>query len=167
MRRGLTVGAILAAATLLTPTLAAGQQPLVSDYASGAGFWQAANPDDPGPGSIGFQAIFPGTAGIEFDYRRQGDGRGFHAEVVCLSVQGNEAWMVLAVQESNLPVDPGPVLVAYLADDGDGQNDLFDLDPPVGNVFDDRCGTRTVVFEPDPVRGNVNLAEGSGLGEPG
>ena len=168
MRRGLTVGAILAGAILLTPALAAAQERLEFDYASGNGFW-AAGLDDLGPGSIGFQATFPGIAADdEFNYRRQSDGRGFHAEPLCVSVQGNEAWMTLVVQESNLPsVNRGAVFVAYLADNGNGQNDLFDLDPPVGNVFDDRCGTRAVIFDPDPIKGNVTVAEGSGSGEPG
>jgi len=165
MSRMLTTLATLAAGLLLLPAVA-GAQTRTGDYASGSGFWQADDPDDPGPGSVGFQATQFIAADDEFSYRRQGDGRGFHAEPLCVSVQGNEAWMILAVQSSNLPgVDPfNTVFAAYAADNG--QNDLFDLDPPVGNVFDDRCGTRAVIFDPDPIRGNVNLADDGLFGSP-
>ena len=152
-------------ATRLTPGAAAAQTTRTGDFASGAGFWHGDDPDDPGPGSVGFQVSDLVAADNEFDYRRQSDGRGFHAAPVCISVQGNEAWMVLVVQRSDLP-DVPPVFVAYMANSGNGQTDLFDLDVPVTNLFDDRCGTRTVVFEPDPVRGKINLADEGVFGSP-
>ena len=156
MYRKLSALAALAAGILLMPVAAVAQAPPMLDYVSGAGFWQATGVDDPGPGSVGLRVTAPGGGGDEFDYRRQSDGRGFHAVEVCLSVEGNRAWMLLAVQESNLPTIPvGTLLPAYAEDNGDGQSDLFDLDPPfVGDVG--TCG-RTVAFDPDPVRGNLDI----------
>jgi hypothetical protein len=162
MSRTLTTVVALAAALSLLPGVAAAQT-RTGDYASGAGFWHGDDPDDLGPGSVGFQATQFIAADDEFAYRRQGDGRGFHAEPVCVAVDGNEAWMTLAVTRS----DPGipPVLVAYVEDNG-ATGDLFDLDEPVTNVFDDHCGTRTVVFDPDPVSGRINLADTGLFGLP-
>jgi hypothetical protein len=155
----LTVLAALTAAIMSVPAAAVAQSPNLVDNVSGAGFWQSTGGDDPGPGSIGVWVAAPGGASDEFDYRRQSDGRGFHGLEVCLSVEGNQAWMLLTVERSNLPTFPvGSLVPAYTEDNGNGSADLFDLDPPfVGDVG--TCG-RLVAFEPDPVRGNLDIHDG-------
>ncbi len=168
MRKLLTAVATMAAAILLVPAASVAQAP-TGDYASGLGFWHADDPDDPGPGSVGFQVTQFIPADDEFDYRRESDGRGFHAEPVCVAVHGHEAWMTLAVQRSNLPgVTLPAVFVAYAADNGDGKDDEFDLDPPPpqGTPFDERCGTLTVVFDPDPIDGDITVADSGVFGSP-
>ena len=155
MRKTLTVAATVVAAIFLVPAVSVAQAPPELDYVSGAGFWQA-GVDDPGPGSVGLRVTAPGGGGDEFDYRRQSDGRGFHAVEVCLSVDVNRAWMILAVQESNLQTIPeGTLLPAYAEDNGDGRSDLFDLGPPgAGHLL--TCG-RNVAFDEDPIRGNLDI----------
>ena len=158
MCRKLSGLAALAAAILLMPVAALAQAPPDLDYVSGAGFWQGEEDraEGMGPGSVGVRVTAPLGGGDEFDYRRQSDGHGFHAVEVCLAVEGNRAWMLLAVDHSNLPTIPvGTLLPAYAEDNGDGQSDLFDLDPPfVGDAG--TCG-RTVDFDADPIRGNLDI----------
>jgi hypothetical protein len=64
------------------------------DYSSGQGIWR----DDSGDKSVGWEVVgneATGEADGEFDLRSRGSGEGFHADVICINVDGNEAFLEL------------------------------------------------------------------------
>ena len=163
MRKTPTAVATLAAAIfLLVPAVSIAQAP-TGDFASGSGLWNADDPGDLAPGSIGFEAKQAAGSENEFDYRRQSDGKGFHAQVVCIEVDANnQVFMRLIVDQSTMPaVAVGTQLVAFGADQNEGRGDQFDLDiaPAIGLR---PCGFGEI--DSDTIRGDIHVADEGAFG---
>lgn len=140
-----------------------------NDHSSGFGFWQAGDGDEQ-PGSVGFEANAntpdspletQSPAQGEFDYRAQGTGEGFHADVVCIDAEGNEALIGLVVTQSTDADTPvGMQLEAQVVDNQDGNGgargsgDTFDLEEG-----DADCDGEEE-FDPDPIRGDIVVEDG-------
>ncbi|MGH2812681.1 MAG: hypothetical protein ACRDI1_08225 [Actinomycetota bacterium] len=166
--RRIVVASVMALA-LAVGALGWAQAP-TGDYASGFGFWSGSSDGEgpQGPGSVEFEAIgtLPetGLAQGEFDYReatRNGEGKGFHANVFCINIDENNGWVGLTVETSTTPtVNPGDVLIAYVEDNGDGRGDLFDLDEA-----DTQEAMECDSDDEDPtaLRGNIYVADNGGF----
>lgn len=137
-----------------------------NDYSSGFGYWNADN------ASVGYtaQTVAPGTnlATGQFDYRaasRDGQGKGFHAVIDCLEVDGERAWVRLEVTESTHPDHaPGDTLIAYAEDNGDGHGDAFDLREEDDDLFNDADCDRDDDDEGTAIRGDIVVEEGGFAG---
>lgn len=149
-----------------------------NDYSSGFGFWQSSERAE--QGSIGYEAIGTDPTGTtvtaegEFDYRqatRSGQGGGFHAQVVCLNVDGdsdgeNDAIIGLVVEESNAAeFSQGDTLEAKAVDNGDGRGDEFDLREANGSTpLTPEPDCEDDEFDTDPIRGNIVVEDGGFAG---
>ncbi len=133
-----------------------------NDYSSGFGFLE----DPQTRGSVGYEVIglTPGGAGVspaqgEFDFRRQTNGRGFHASAVCIRADGNRAVLGLEVEQSTDPAyRPGELVEAVAVDNvdgngGDRRGDTFDLDESSSNEAD--CMEDGQSNEDSPIRGDI------------
>ncbi len=134
-----------------------------NDYSSGFGFL-----DDPQTrGSVGYQVIglTPGGSGVspargEFDFRRAGDGRGFHADAFCIRADGNRAVIGLRVEQSTDPAyTVGDRLEAVAVDNvdgngGDRRGDTFDLDES-SNDDEADCTEDGQSNQDSPIRGDI------------
>lgn len=107
---------VIAAAALFT---AGGARAQAGDYASGEGFWQGSGTF--APGGIGFEGIdgpgFGAEGEGEFDYRNI-RGKGFHARVVCVDIEGNSGFLGLV--EERADGTRGKSYDAYVEDNGPG-----------------------------------------------
>jgi hypothetical protein len=140
-----------------------------SDYSSGFGFLN----DPENRGSVGYELIglVPGGVGTspaqgEFDFRRAtqaGQGRGFHANGVCINADGDEAVLGLQVETSTDPAyEVGEFLEAVALDvvDGNGgsQNgDMFNMDP---SSTEDEADCETDQEPTSPIRGDIVVEDG-------
>jgi hypothetical protein len=132
------IGVTAAAGLLLVPAAAnAG----AGDYSSGEGLWSSST-NQPGQAgdrqnfSVGWEAFDAAVPDGEFDIRNQQTGEGFHAEIVCLEVQGNVAIF-------GLVADDGTQYEAYAEDNTNGSGgfrpgtqDRFHLEPEDANCED-------------------------------
>lgn len=111
MHRVLRIVAVIAVLAVL-PSGASAQG--TGDYSSGQGIWQ----DESGDKSIGYEVVgneASGDADGEFDLRSR-TGDGFHADVICIRVEGNEAFLELDTNG-----------------DGDAEYEVYAVDNVAGN----------------------------------
>lgn len=118
----------LIAGLILVLTAAIAYAQGTGDYSSGEGIWH----DDSGDKSVGWEVVgneATGEADGEFDLRQNGTGDGFHADIVCIRVEGNEAFF-----ELNTDDDAAEEFEVYAVDNVNGNGgprdgDTFGLKP--------------------------------------
>lgn len=122
----------IVAAIAMVAALASVANAALGDYSSGEGLWSRSSNDRGEAGTrTNAEVTWEATGGVaatdgEFDLREQ-DGSGFHAQVVCLEVNGNEAILGLVADDGSFEGE------AYAEDNNNGSggdrnpDDLFTL----------------------------------------
>lgn len=154
---------VVAAAVVVALAPTAGAQGS-GDYSSGQGIWQ----DDSGDKSVGWEIVgneATGDADGEFDLRTQGSGGGFHADVICINVTGNEAFF-----ELDTDGDGDAEFEVYAVDNVNGNGgsqggDTFGLkeeddDGGVTSLFQDQDCEEDRDNDEDPIRGDIFNIDG-------
>jgi hypothetical protein len=139
-----------------------------NDYSSGFGFLN----DPQTRGSVGYELIglTPGGVGTspaegEFDFRRASNGRGFHANGVCINADGNEAVISVQVEQSTDPAyQVGEFVEGLAVDNGDGQGDEFHLDESSSSNGSASDCQEDNNEDPSPIRGNIVVQDGGFAG---
>lgn len=131
-----------------------------TDYSSGFGYV-------PDRGiSVGYEAMGESQAATgQFDFRRangQDQGEGFHALVTCLNVDGNEAWMIIQVEQTNDTFSGHRAV--YVQDNSDGKRNgswdrfrIRNTDKPLAADCDRNDNDRDNSRE---IRGDIVVEEG-------
>jgi hypothetical protein len=152
VRLRFTIALALALAALPMSVSAQG----TGDYSSGQGIWQS----EDGDRSVGWEIVGneeTGDADGEFDVRSRDGSFDFHADVICIRVEDNEAFL-----ELDTNADGDAEYEVYAVDNGGTQSgDTFGLKEEDDFFLTDEDCEEDRDNDEDSIRGNIFNIDGS------